>query len=109
MTIETQDIRLIPDDHVVSFYERDSDLALSVGSYLAEGLGAGGVAVVIATAEHREAFELELEAAGIDVPAAAADGRLVALDAAGTVARFTDCGQVDAAGFDEVVGEVVRE
>lgn len=98
-----------PGAHVVQVYDGDTDLALMVGSHLANGLGAGDRAVVIATPEHRGLFEAELAAQGVDVEAARADGRVIALDAAQTLARFMVDGSPDPDRFDEVIGGLVRE
>jgi hypothetical protein len=73
-----------PGCHVVQFYGDDRELAVGVGSYLGQGLLAGERAVVVATAEHRVAFEAELADAGIDLRGAIGSGRLVMLDAAQT-------------------------
>jgi hypothetical protein len=96
-------------DHVVQFYERDSEVVATVGRYLAAAARAGEAAVVIATEAHRLAFESELEAADIDVAAARRNGRFVSIDAAATLARFMNEGRVDPELFHEVVGGIVRE
>ena len=49
--------------HVVQFYGHDEELAERVAGYLLEALGGGGVAVVIATPEHRREFEDRLRQA----------------------------------------------
>jgi anti-sigma regulatory factor (Ser/Thr protein kinase) len=105
----TREISVQAGDHVVQFYQRESELARTVGSYLAGGIRAGGAAIVIATEAHRQAFELELDAAGIDVPTAVADRRLVLLDAAQTLGRFMPDGQIDGRVFREMIGNVVRD
>jgi hypothetical protein len=51
--------------HVVQFYRHDGELADRVGDYLLGALTGGGVAIVIATAEHTRAFERRLAAAGV--------------------------------------------
>ena len=50
-------------DHVVQFYSHDEELAERVVRYLLEALGGGGVAIVIATPEHRREFEARLRKA----------------------------------------------
>ncbi len=94
-------------EHVVQFYERDDELACSVGSYLLDALLAGGVAIVVATPSHSRAFVEELSV-GVDVGAAQATGKLVLLDAAETLASFTSRGRLNSEAFDRTVGEVVR-
>ena len=56
-------------DHVVEFYERDSELSRSVADYLVWALRVGGVAIVIATEAHRRAFGRQLAAVGVDLEA----------------------------------------
>jgi anti-sigma regulatory factor (Ser/Thr protein kinase) len=107
MALEIRDIELVDGDHAVEFYERDADLAHTVGRYLSEAIRDGGVAIAIATGPHRRAFEDELRAAGIDVVTARRDGDLVSLDAAATVATLMPDGRVDRDAFRRVVGPVV--
>jgi MEDS: MEthanogen/methylotroph, DcmR Sensory domain len=96
-------------DHVVHFYERDSELLAAVTPYLAASVRAGEVAIVIATEAHRQAFEAGLSEQGIDLPKAEADGTLLSFDAAATLALFVVDGQVDRDAFHEVIGGIVRE
>jgi hypothetical protein len=93
--------------HVVQFYGRDEDLTGSVASYLLGALQNGGVAVVIATADHRCAFEERLAEAGVDLAAAAASGAYLALDARETVSEFMAADRPDRADFDRVVGGLI--
>ena len=71
--------------HVVQFYGRDEELAERVTDYLLGALDSGGVAIVIATAEHRREFETRLGQAGVDLAAARDDGSYLALDAGQTL------------------------
>ena len=98
-----------PGDHVVAFYESESDLAATVGRYLAAALLAGEQAVVIATPAHTEAFETELFDAGVDLHEARQAGRLVTLDAAATLESFMRADGIDRSAFRRVVGGVVRK
>jgi anti-sigma regulatory factor (Ser/Thr protein kinase) len=91
--------------HVVQFYERDADLFARAGDYLRDAVRAGGIAIVIATEAHRDAFEARLRESGAG---ANDDGTLVWLDAAATLARFTRDGRVDRDAFFDAVGGVVR-
>src|SRR5215471_2020340 len=93
--------------HVVQFYGRDEDLAGSVADYLLGALRNGGVALVIATAEHRRAFEALLAEAGVDLPAAAARRDYLAVDARETVRQFTAADHPGSADFDRVIGGLV--
>jgi anti-sigma regulatory factor (Ser/Thr protein kinase) len=94
--------------HVVQFYESDADLVRRAGRYLHDAAGEGAVATIIATEAHHREFEAHLRDAGVDVAAARAEGTLVSLDAAATLARFMSDGRVDRAAFFAAVGTVVR-
>lgn len=95
-------------EHTVQFYDRPATLAHRVADFAAAGMNRGEAAIVIATAEHRMATEGRLVALGIDLGAAAAEGRYLPLDAAQTLERVLVDGRPDAARFDAVVGGVVR-
>ncbi len=109
MTVQTQAQAFAAGEHVVQFYEHDSELCFTLGNYLADAIYGGGVAIIIATEVHRRALAAELRAAGLDPADAVADGTLVALDAAATLAKFSANGRIDAAAFRRVVGTVVRD
>jgi len=108
MAVQLEEITAGAGEHVVQFYEDDSQLAQTVGGYLTAALEDGAVAIVIATETHRRLFAAELEAAGIDPAASSLDGTLIMLDAAATMAGFIDAGQVDHTGFGRIVGSVVQ-
>jgi anti-sigma regulatory factor (Ser/Thr protein kinase) len=67
------------------------------------------VAIVIATPEHRLAFEDRMADAGIEVTAAAARGDYVALDAGETLARLVAGGRLDPGCFELVIGSLIGE
>jgi hypothetical protein len=102
-------ISVEPGAHAVHFYESTAELAGIVGDYLAEGLGEGGAAVVVATPPHIEAFEQELAFHGVDVGHAQARGSLIVLDAAETLALLIRDGEIDPEAFQRVVGTLLRE
>jgi len=95
MTVEIKHPPVGAGEHLVKFYENDSELAQTVGRFLADGVHAGGVAIVIATEAHRQAVASELEAAGLNVAAELADRRIVLLDAAATLSQFISDGRID--------------
>jgi anti-sigma regulatory factor (Ser/Thr protein kinase) len=90
-------------DHVVQFYEHESELVAGVGAYLIDAAREGAAAVVIATEAHRAAFARHLDAHGVDA------GTIVMLDAAETLARFMPGGRIDREAFFDVVGGLVRD
>ena len=63
---------------------------------------------MIATEPHRRAFEAALEAHGVDVGRAKAEGTLLSLDAATTLSEFRGGGKIDHDAFHDVIGGVVR-
>lgn len=95
-------------DHVVQFYRRDDELAEHVSGYLLDAVRDGGVAIVIATAAHRRAFEARLADAGIDVGAASSSGAYVALDAGAAMHRLLIAGRLDPAAFEQVIGHLIQ-
>lgn len=106
MTTQTRESPVHDGQHVVQFYDQDSDLVRAVGDYLTCALNEGATAIVIATEEHRQAFEAQLVRGGIDVTLAA-DGPVVWLDAAQTLSLFMQNGTLDPAAFRAVIGGVV--
>jgi anti-sigma regulatory factor (Ser/Thr protein kinase) len=95
-------------DHVVQFYESDDELIARTGRHLAGAIHSGAVAIVIASPEHARGFEAWISAAGVDLAAAMAAKRYIALDARTTLEQFLVNGKPDERTFDRVVGEVVR-
>ena len=96
-----------PHGHVVQFYDHDHELVAGVGPYLAETIRSGGVAVVIATEGHRQAFAAWLAATGVDPEAAGAT--LVMRDAREAADALLIDGRVAAHRFDKLIGDLVRE
>ena len=94
--------------HVVQFYGHEEELADRVAGYLLAALQRDGVAVVIATAAHRRAFEGRLTQAGADLAAAARSGSYLAVDAGDTVRALMPAGRLDRDAFDRVVGGLIR-
>jgi hypothetical protein len=95
-------------EHLVEFYETEERLVATVVEYLVPALACGDAAIVVATAEHREAFAEEISFAGVDVEAASRDGRYQAFDAADLLARFMVGGTPDAPRFREAVERVLE-
>ncbi len=98
--------QLIDGDHVVQFYADDHELVSMVAGYLSASLAGGDAVIVIATDDHRAAFEEALDRS--DVRVARREGRLVLLDAAEVLSKVLADDVPDAQAFDEVVGGVIR-
>jgi anti-sigma regulatory factor (Ser/Thr protein kinase) len=102
------DIRLADGDHVVQFYGAETELTSAVVGYLSGAARDGDAVIVIATPEHRDAFDVALRVAGVEVDDLRARGRLVVVDAAETLSRFMVDDVPDRAAFEAVVGGLVR-
>ena len=94
---------------MVHLYERESDLCGEAARSIAAALGAGELAIVIATEDHRRACATQLAMLGMDGEEAPRRGRILAFDAATLLATFVTDGRIDAAAFTEGVGSIVRE
>jgi len=109
MSVASEPSGLAGREHQVCFYATDAELASAIVDYLVGGLTDGAAAILIATAAHRERFERELAASGLDVGRAARDGRLRWLDADDALVRITVGGRIDEAAFLREVAPVLRE
>jgi anti-sigma regulatory factor (Ser/Thr protein kinase) len=96
-----------PHDHIVNVYDTDDQLVAEVVRFLARGLGTGDSVVVVATPEHRVAFDEGLRELGIDADVARASGQFRCLDAEETLARFMVGTAPDHERFMRVIGDVV--
>ncbi|HXR57196.1 MAG TPA: ATP-binding protein [Casimicrobiaceae bacterium] len=90
-------------EHFVQFYEHDDSLVASIAEFVGTGFASDTAAVVVATPDHLRALEQRLGTRGIDVAAARAAGRLVALDAQRTLESMLVEGWPDAARFTAVI------
>jgi PAS domain S-box-containing protein len=95
--------------HMVQFYGEDAALIDGVSAYIGEALEEGNAALVLATAEHREALTKRLEARALDIPRAMAEGRYVVLDAAETLSKFILEGWPDPVRYEETVARLVAQ
>ena len=75
--------------------------------YLLGALDDGGVAVVIATPEHRREFETRLRQAGVDLVGARDDGLYLPVDAGQALSELMVGDKVDSAAFDRVIGTLI--
>jgi PAS domain S-box-containing protein len=95
--------------HMVQFYGEDAALIDGVSAYIGEALEEGNAALVLTTAEHREALRKHLEARALDMPRAMAEGRYVVLDAAETLSKFILEGWPDPVRYEETVARLVAQ
>jgi len=99
-----------PHGHFVQLYDRDATiLSRNVASYLAEGLKHQEGALVIATAEHRDAFLHNLEKLGVNTELAISESRLLLLDAERTLGKFMIDGSPDPARFAKTVSAAMEK
>jgi PAS domain-containing protein len=96
-------------EHVVFFYEDEGVLAEAVVGHLTGALAGDGAAIVIATNDHALGFAKRLVAAGHDVEALRAQGRLVELNAAETLSKIMRDGWPDPERFADVIERVVAQ
>lgn len=90
--------------HSVHFYDQDSSFLESLTKLIGAALTAGDIAVVVATAEHRDGLARRLKARGLDLEVSARLGRYYSLDAAETLASFLVNDAVDADSFNVLMG-----
>jgi anti-sigma regulatory factor (Ser/Thr protein kinase) len=89
--------------HVVGVYEHERDLASSAAGFASGALAESGTAIVIATPAHRAAIAAALTADGYAIDACTQAGSYVALDAAETLARFSNGRGLDAESFRDAI------
>ena len=94
-------------DHVVGIYRRDCELVAAVVPFLTEALERGGAAIVVATTEHRVAFDTALRSHGFPVEALVISDRYLSFDAADTLSGFVHDGRLDRSGLNSVVGPLL--
>jgi len=93
--------------HKVQFYSSDEVFLDAFTRFITTGLKAGNAVIVAATESHRESLLQRLRERGLDVAAAAAQGRYIPLDAGGTLATFMVDGSPDPVRFLEVASALV--
>jgi hypothetical protein len=104
----TDSVRVVTaHNHAVNFYDHDGDIVAEVARFVAAGLARGERAVVVATAEHRDALDEVLLQHGADAVRARIMGRYLTLDAAEMLAKFMVDGLPDPRKFEATVGAVV--
>ena len=95
--------------HVVQFYAHEEELSDRVAGYLLGALNQDGVAIVIATQAHRQAFEARLTDAGADLAGAVRSGGYLALEASQTADAFVRDGRLDRDGFERMIGGLIGQ
>src|ERR1051325_2609360 len=93
----------VPFEHAVQFYEKDDYLCARVAHFIADGLGAGEPALVIATGGHRDAVASHLSGRGCDLE------RVTFLDARETLELFMSGEIPDEQRFHALVGGAITQ
>jgi PAS domain S-box-containing protein len=96
-------------DHFVRFYDDEIPLLAEVADFIDDALCAGGVGIIIATADHVQ--DLRRRLAGLGNASnhhTWFPGKLITLDAEDALAQFMVGDWPDENRFNQVVGEVVR-
>src|SRR5688572_24353605 len=97
----------VASEHVVQLFDETESLVASVAAYLLDGWKRGDNLLVVARPAHWALTSAELEASGCPVVDLLASGRLVALDAATTMATFMVNGEPQVEKFAATVGDMV--
>ena len=104
----TQDGDAAGHQHLVEFYDSEEYLVSTVAGFAGPALNAGDAVVVVATADHRRAFEVALGRSGIDMTGAVASGRYLSLGAAELLETFMIDGELDPVCFADTLGRVIE-
>jgi hypothetical protein len=96
-----------PKDHIVQLYQDEEFLNRAVCRFAAAALAHGEGVILVPTAAHWEAFCPRLEAEGVDIKAAQAQGQLTVVDADELLPQFMGEKMPEAPVFLGLAGEVV--
>ena len=97
----------VSSEHSVQLFDETESLVASVSNHLLEGWKRGDHLLVAARPAHWALTSAELAASGCPVAELLAEGRLVALDAATTLATFMDGSDPRPEKFQSTVGDLV--
>src|ERR1700722_5914240 len=98
-----------PHPHEVQFYSHDGVLLDRLVHFFISALGAGNVAIVVATQSHRIRLAENLVSEGLHVDAVMREGRYIPVDAASTHALFMGNDMPVPARFIEIVGSLIEQ
>jgi hypothetical protein len=96
-----------PRDHIVQLYQDEHFLNRAVCRFAAAALCNGEGLILVPTAAHWDAFRPRLEAEGVDISAAQAQGQLTVVDADELLPRFMREAMPDAPLFLGLAGDVI--
>ena len=104
-----QQNREIAHCHEVRFYSDDEYFLGSFTQFIGAALKAGNAVIVVATESHRDSLLPRLQAYGLDIGAAIAQGRYISLDAAETLSTFMVNDLPDPGKFWKVTVDLIAE
>ncbi len=99
----------ITSEHVAQLFDETESLIIAVAAYLRDGWKRGDSLLVVARPAHWALLSGELAADGCPVNESIANGRLVALDAATTLATIMVNGELDDGKFRASVGALISQ
>jgi DNA-binding NarL/FixJ family response regulator len=99
----------VPHHHEVQFFSHDTALLDRLVRFVISVLGAGNVAIVVATQSHRDRLAERLKSEGLDIDAAIEEGRYIPVDAVSTLSLFMDKDMPDPDRFVEIVGCLIDQ
>jgi DNA-binding NarL/FixJ family response regulator len=94
--------------HIVQFYRDENFWRDNVGEFLCATVSEGKSVIVCATPPHVAAVHQSMHAHDINVPQLEKVGRLITLDAADTLLKFTNSDLPDQRKFESLLGPVIR-
>jgi hypothetical protein len=97
----------VSSEHVVQLFDETESLVASASGYLLGGWKRGDNLLVAARPAHWAMVSAELEASGCPVAELGANGKLVALDAATTLATFMVGSEPQPEKFHSTVGDLI--
>jgi hypothetical protein len=98
----------MPSQHVAAFHHSDAFIVARVSTFVADGLRANDQVIVMATLDHWNAITRRLHDAGIAYGRAAADGRLVLIEADQLVDTLMTDGRIDVDGFSATLQHLLK-
>lgn len=93
--------------HEVHFYSDDPLFLNSPAQFIGGTLRAGGAALIVATAPHREELLQRLQTKGLDMDAVIEQGRCIVLDAADAISSFKSTGVLDSVQALKLLGDLI--
>jgi DNA-binding NarL/FixJ family response regulator len=106
-TSVTTDKKDLSRNHQVHFYSDDAAFLNGFTRFIGGSLNAGVPVIVVATEAHRNSLYQRLQAQGLNVSAAIAQGRYIPLDVADTLATFMVDDMPDPVRFYKVARDLV--